>query len=468
MKDTKLVSLMKYLSADDLRQIRKMLISPFYTTNTNLLALFKLLRTYHPAYESRKLEKRVIFRKLFPKHDYSDIKLRNLNSDLVRIIEDYLIFKEIRSDDFERRKKLAKIYKNSGHTDWFERELKKLIEELNKLPYRDQIYYRHMLDLRIMQLNYYEGRKMDHRYDLLKDWGNMLDHYYKLSKARNHMAIRSLNKLIKPTDSHTEEVETANNLQLELYQQLDELYRTEDADLLMKIKKTFEENIHLIRSDYQKELLSLLTNLAIKKMSIDDKKYNKVVLELYKLGLKHRVIFNSGQITDTAFFNIVVCASKAKEFDWTFHFIEAYEKNLSPVTKEDIKTISLSTYFFHKKEFSKAVEMMTTHRFRHLQMKYISRPHLIRCCYELYLLDSSYYEVLIAQIDSNERFIRRIENLPEDKLKSGLHFLSFIKKLATMRLTGKLRPTQQQYMLEELARQQITLSRSWLLEIIER
>ncbi|MFT5165074.1 MAG: hypothetical protein ACI8P3_000298 [Saprospiraceae bacterium] len=54
-------------------------------------------------------------------------------------------------------------------------------------------------------------------------------------------------------------------------------------------------------------------------------------------------------MTDNAYFNIVVCGAKAKEFDWTLNFIEDYDKFLSPETKADIKTISLSTFIFINK-----------------------------------------------------------------------------------------------------------------------
>ncbi|MFT5165073.1 MAG: hypothetical protein ACI8P3_000297 [Saprospiraceae bacterium] len=117
MRDTKLLSLFKGLSVDDLRHVQKMLRSPFFTSNENLLALYNIVRPYHPGYDSVKLEKKNVFKKLFPEHDYSDIKFRNLSSEMVSIIEDYLICKVNRSDNFERRKQLLKIYKDSGHID---------------------------------------------------------------------------------------------------------------------------------------------------------------------------------------------------------------------------------------------------------------------------------------------------------------------------------------------------------------
>jgi hypothetical protein len=107
------------------------------------------------------------------------------------------------------------------------------------------------------------------------------------------------------------------------------------------------------------------------------------------------------------------------------------------------------------------------HNFKHGQIKSVSRTHAIRCYYGQYLLDQSYYDLLITEISSNERYVRRKENLPEDKLRVQLNFLVFVKKLATMRISGKLKPNQQELMINELFEQKITISRSGLIGVIK-
>ena len=83
--------------------------------------------------------------------------------------------------------------------------------------------------------------------------------------------------------------------------------------------------------------------------------------------------------------------------------------------------------------------------FKHNQIKNTIKYHLARCYYELFLEDPSFFETLIAQLETIEKYFRRI-NLPEDRLRRSLNFLSFLKKLATMRLTGKLNEVQRQNM----------------------
>lgn len=468
MVDSKLVKLLRGLSAEDFRHIRKMLRSPFFTSNVHLLALFDLLKTAHPDFLPKKIDKQKIFKKIFPKHRYSDIKLRNLSSDLVRLIEDYLIYQKIKSNPFERRKQLAGIYKEKAYPDLFQRTLKQLKLMQAASNYKDHLFFKERLDLKLLELEYQEHKNLNRRYQLLVETIQTLDRYNELSKARYELTMKNLQSIIKTSDLSIDASEEKEPILIQIYQQFGQLYEENDPRLFEHLRGEFEKNIQKIRPALQKELLSLLINFGIKSMNLDDEKYNKVVLNLYKLGLQHKMIFTVDRNSDNAYFNIVVSGAKAKDFEWTRMFIEEKEKHLSLKTKEDIKTISLSIYHFHKMEFSQAVDLIAQHHFKQAQIKTIARTHAIRCYYELYLQDSTYYDLLIAQIESDIRFSRRNKMLTAEKLRSNLNFLNFIKRLANQRLGGKLKKEGQAKMLLELSELKITLSRSWLIELIKR
>ena len=85
MKNSKLIFLLRILQPQEFRKLGKMVKSPFFTQNTHLPALYQYLKQDYPNFDSARLTKPTVFKKIFPGYDYSDIKIRNLMRDLSRL-----------------------------------------------------------------------------------------------------------------------------------------------------------------------------------------------------------------------------------------------------------------------------------------------------------------------------------------------------------------------------------------------
>ena len=105
MRDNKLIKILKLLDKEELRRFKKMLQSPFFTTNEHLPKLYTYLIRYAPEFISLKLNKSLLFAYLFPGKKYNDNKLRMLLRAFTRHLEDFLVIKEVRNNEKERKKK---------------------------------------------------------------------------------------------------------------------------------------------------------------------------------------------------------------------------------------------------------------------------------------------------------------------------------------------------------------------------
>ena len=141
MVNSKLIKLLKSLSEAEFKGLQVFVQSPAYNTNTNVLRLYRALKKYFPDFESPKLEKEKIFKKLFPNQAFSDVKLRQLRSKLSKIIEEYLIYLEFQKDEFRKKKLLTEIYGKRNLYVEFKRGTENLLWELEKQPYRDAEYF---------------------------------------------------------------------------------------------------------------------------------------------------------------------------------------------------------------------------------------------------------------------------------------------------------------------------------------
>lgn len=467
MKDTKTIALLKVLTPKDLRQLKKMLQSPFFTTNPHLLDLFQLLRSCHPHFNSRKLDKHLVFRTVFPEHTYSDIKLRNLLRELTKILEDYFIFQEIKTAAFQRRKMLSKIYQKKEMQTWSEREIKKGRKVLDAQVFRDGIYFQAIYELNLIQLEGISSKQLKQREQLLRQTAFSLNCVNIFSQNRILSEQKSFAKIATAEqDIQSAEDYLNTNVVSNIYQQLITLYEQEDLKTFQQLKKYFSENISSIRPSLQLEFLTHLINFSIQKMRTDDIFFNKTTLELYQLGLLHKILLQNNRLSDTAFLNITTVAAKAKEFEWTKSFLENYQTFLDPKDKEEVICLGTISLLFHQHSFSEITALLAQQTFIHPFHKISARLYGIRCYYELFLKDATYFSLLIDHSLAMEKSIYRDAFISPEYSEAILNFSKFIRKLANQRSIGQLDLSQQDKLIGFLDQQKITISRSWLLKKI--
>src|ERR1044072_8720307 len=106
MNNTKLVQLMKSLSATELHKLQQFVSAPFINTNENIISLFSCISKHHPDYKNPLLEKKKVFAKLFPNETYNDGRIRYLSSELLSIAENFLVYTTLVNDRVDKQIRL--------------------------------------------------------------------------------------------------------------------------------------------------------------------------------------------------------------------------------------------------------------------------------------------------------------------------------------------------------------------------
>lgn len=466
MHTAKTILLLRKLSPAQFRKLGKMVRSPFFTTNPGLESLYKYLQPLYPAFESPKLEKEKVFQKIFPKHAYSDIKLRNLLRELTKLIEDLLIYYKLESEEFERRKMLAEIYQEQQLGKLFERELAQLRAVLTNQPYRDDFFYEASFKLNILKMEHIQSVDLKKRAEVLNDALELLNHYHYLTKLGLEAEQKVFSKIWVPTQEESTE-HLGRPLIFKIYEKIIELLEANKLDHFFSIKEMLFNNLNQIRPSHQLNILLYLINFAISKMRLDDQYYNNEVFKLYKLGFENGILSQNGHISDHTFLNTCVTGAKYGDFNWVSTYIKNYNDLLSEISRNDLKNLGLSYLYFHQGKFTIAIELLEAHQFTN-PLQYISaRIHALRCYFEIFLQNSSYLELLLDQTFAFEKLIRRRNNLNDEKRQAYFNFTQFLRQLAKQRALGKLAKLKQEQFQKTLDNQRITMSKSWLLEKIK-
>lgn len=465
MQTTKTTLLLRQLSPTQFRKLGKMVRSPFFTTNDNLVTLYKYLQPHYPAFDSPKLEKQRVFQKVFPTHKYSDIKLRNLLREMTKLVEDLLIYQKLAAEEFRRKKMLAEIYHEQKQEKLFEKEMKQLQKLLHDQPYRDGIFYEAAFQLNALQLEQIQSRDLKRRAHLLQHTLAFLEQYYQLNKLMLKAEINVFSRFItSPTDANQE---NRRPVVVKIYEQILLLLDNRTMDEFFEIKQLLIGNLDKIRPTQQLNMLLYLINFGISQMRLDDAYYNAIVFELYQLGFDHGILVLDNHLSDHTFINTCITGAKAGAFDWVLSFVDQYESLLSASSRSEVKNLGLANIYFHQGDFATAIKLLDRSHFTNPLQQISARLHTLRCYYELYLTDPTYEEMLIDKTLAFEQSVRRNKSLSPEKRRSYFNFAQFLRQLAKERALGKLDQSTQQSFLKVLENQKITISRSWLMQKIK-
>src|SRR6056300_1236707 len=111
MENSQLIFILNSFDKKEIREIRKWLQSPSHNQREDVLDLYEYLTSGNRLLNEQQLQKEKVHKKIFPKTPFDDAKLRQTIFFLMKAIEDYLVFKEMKSDEVGERLILARVYR---------------------------------------------------------------------------------------------------------------------------------------------------------------------------------------------------------------------------------------------------------------------------------------------------------------------------------------------------------------------
>ena len=90
MYESKLLSLLNTFSSKEMRELTEFVASPYFNKNGELVDFTRLLRSYHPVFSKKKLERQAFYKKLYPGETYDEKQLNYLMSFTLKLAERYL------------------------------------------------------------------------------------------------------------------------------------------------------------------------------------------------------------------------------------------------------------------------------------------------------------------------------------------------------------------------------------------
>lgn len=438
MKESKLIAQLRMLNKEEFKRFYLFLQSPYFTRSKDVIQLFDLIRRYYPSFESKHLEKELVFKKLFPKEEFSDIKLRNLQTKLSKVLESYLIQLEFEQDDFEKKKKLTQIYGKRNYYYAFRRETEQLLENLEATPFRDATYFYDKYSFLRALYFHEETHKYPKKLPSLKEIMEALNNFYAIERLYLGVDLKNREKIFSEKHDFNFEdyayVPPTDNLIFQLYHQAYRMLDCQSKEDYIVLKNSLLQQTEILKKETAEVIFYLLVNFAHQNSQSQPDFYLKELFQLNEYGLNTGIVM----LNDTLYLNTVSIAAANQEFTWARAFIEKYENTLDVTISESTRQLARSQIYFNEADYYNVIE--TLKDFNNQNILYVLNAKFIifRSLYKLMEKDSSYFFTFMAYADAFERFLNRKKVFNQQKKEKYLNLIRLVKKIIKLKENGKL------------------------------
>ena len=437
----KIYQLLNTLSKEEGRLLKKAVQSPLYTTSPKVGQLLDLLIKQAPDFDISPALHRKHFKKLFPKEVYSENKLKKLTSSLTKIIEQLLLFQAQEANAFDKQKRLNKIFQERGLTQLFQYTTSDLLGQLENRQAQDVHY--HQENFEVLSAKYFHP--LHDKYDLkdntLLEATDSLNTAFAIYQLRLALALKSRAQVInEQPDLHFIEVlkeawrkEILQRTPLvELYLQALDLSEAETKVDFASFEENFFQEIPQFSREDQQFLFWTGLNYSIQQKNQGNSSYKSIPFKWLKFGLTNELLVNQEVISETTFANIVILGSQEQQFDWVLDFIATHKIYLSKKDQEAGATYYQSLVYYIQGDWEETLEILTKNDYKSIYQPR-SRMIIIRALFEKFLVDKEYWELLLANLQAFEAYIRRNETIAKEKI---IYYKNFI--LITRQLVNRI------------------------------
>jgi hypothetical protein len=477
MINNKLLSILENLSKYDLNQLRKYIVSPFFNENEKVIQLFDLLdgklRSKISIQSKEDWEEfiRFAWNKIYsPKTKYNDVKFRRLCSDLNKLAQDFLGYKEYELQPLTQFNFVLKALNERNLNKHFlavERQARNIN---NKAKYRNADTFWENFRLEYERHNYLERNAARHSFqgnhnvaDHFLDcyyWSNKLRMY---SEALNNRSILNIDININLINELLEVVKGSTLIEvpaIAIYYHIIMAFQDpNEVQHFSAIIELTDNHGHLFPQTELRSIYIFAQNYCIRKINSGNLEYYEQLFNIYKSLLEKAIIFINKQLTPSNYKNIVTVGLFVKEYDWIERFILDYNHRLPKMYRNSALTYNLANLFFNKKEFGKVIEQLQKMEYKDAFDSLSSRWLLLKTYYELRETDA-----FDALKDSFSIFIRRNKSLSERNKEKYLNAVRFISKIMRIAPFDK---KSFESILPQLNDTRIIIDKRWLLAKLE-
>ncbi len=476
MEKTKLIALLRTFSPEEMKGLTKFVHSPLYNKHEQLQRFTGLLAKAHPDFSSTKVRKQHIYQSLYPGAPYRDGRMRELIAYELRLVENYLVKRQLEKDPYVRQQLLLEGLREKGESKHFEQKVQQIRKKWSGNIFRDEQYYynRYLLENEVDEYDMYHGRRS--RNDNLQPKVDNLDVFYLSAKLkasceminRENIVSRQyeytlLDELMRYIGDQYERFKDIPAIVL-YYQVLLTLREPQQEAHYNTLKVLLDRHNQQFQPEEAHALYAYALNYCVKKINAGNDVYLEEIFRLYKALLENGILMYDGHLPEYYYKNIVSAGCRLKQYDWTYQFIQQYKAGLLEEVRANAHTYNLAAFYFETKAYDKAIELLLGVEFTDIFYDLGAKTMLLKIYFE-----EEEDEPLFSLIEAFRIYLKRNKKVSDNQRKAYANMIKLANKIYRQKLkqglTARLSPAKRQVQLiREIRATEPVANSAWLLE----
>ena len=469
MFKSKALDVLRAFETKDFRLFNDFINSPYYNKNEDLILFYEKLKKFAPQFQNKKLERTIFYKLCFPKKKYNEKHLGYLLSDLMYLLDEYLMVRLSEENKMNDYISLMNHYITLGLEKNYNSVLKSAEKLQKNYDYEDSQYYFYQYKIASTSNRYFElqnKRKFDQHIQVASD---NFDLYFIAQKLKyaceiiNRKSILSAQYELKLIDELVIYLKANPHDDIPAisiyYEILFMLLYPKNKRHFFKLNLLLHKHSEKFPPKESKDMYSFALNHCIKQINMGNTEYNRELFELYKVMISKEIIYHNGVLSPWLYKNVASVALRLKEYDWTKNFIETQCPKVDKNYRDSAYAYNLAYLHFSQGEYKEAMWRLHEVEFNDVFFHLDTKTMLLKIYFELKDI-----EPLLSLIDAFKVYLKRNKHISTYMKTSYRNLIKFVQK--SLRLPDGDKD-KWQALYEEIQNVKHVASTTWLLEKIK-
>lgn len=439
----KLVNLLSAFTASEIRDFKKLVVSPLFTTRKNYIPIINEI-TKNKQKGNTDLSTKELYAKLYPGKPFSMQTMKNRYSELLKLAEEFLVHNHFRKKIMEKEKILLLEFLDKKLFTLFENKHKKTRKLLESMQDNDDkfrnISFLNSVNLSLlnkksrvktMYHQYYEHSTYSLKIFLIECFQHgiefMLQEYDNVKIENNAVTgfLKSLNISALIRNFSTDDSKISKIVCMHYY--LYKAFETPDEEKnYFDARKIFNAHNNFFSDEYKNDIYKFMISYSIIRQNSGVKKFRHELFQLYNEKLEQGLYseFKAKMFPVNTFRDYVFIGLAIKEYEWVENFIKKYSQELPEENREDEINLSFAKLHFANNKYERSLLLLNKVKGTNY-LHYCDCAVLKLCCnYELEKDEDSF-----SLIDKFRHYARNHSEIPKIHLLPFVNFIKIYQKI---------------------------------------